>query len=126
MDTIHEIIDAFAAKQREWRGDHDRAIVARAVMLAVYQHAVHAAVCARNAGLALDVRETSGDGIELVFRGRSARFRRGTSGAVWVHVVESDGATSADRRPTMPESVGGADDWAGEQVSEALSVLMAT
>ncbi len=122
VTTIPEILARVAAEQAAWREPHDRAILARAAMLAIHRQAFCAALCARELGLAVGVAERAGDGVELSFRGGIALFRRGGIG-VWLLVAHAHRTDGADHALMMPESVASADEWAESQVADALRAM---
>lgn len=123
MTTIPEILASIVAEQAEWREPHDRAILARASMLAIHCQAFRAAMCARELGLTVGVAERAGDGIEVSFRGGAALFRRGEHGGVWLRIAHAHRTDGADRALTSPESVATADEWAESQVADALRAM---
>lgn len=126
MTTIPAILDAAARERAKFRAPHDRAILARASLTALYAETLRRAVQARENGIEIKLVEWStSDSIEATYRGRSVRFRRGERNILRV-VVTGFPANSEmrDRELTPPDALSAAGEWAESVVDEVLCSLL--
>ncbi len=126
MATILDILDAAARERAKFRAPHDRAILARASLTALYTETLRRAIQARESGITIGLREWStSDSIEATYRGRSVRFRRGERNILRVVVTGfSANSEMRDRELTPPDALSAAGEWAESVVDEALCALL--
>lgn len=121
MTTTAAILARAAAERAAWAAPHERAILARAAMLALYREAFAAASSARDMGVALGLAEHADD-VALTFRGRSLRFHRSEGHALY---RTATGVAALPDRELTPPALIAVSEWAEAQMTEALDLLMA-
>lgn len=120
MTTIADILARVAAERAAWAAPHERALLARAAMLALHREAFAAASAARDMGVALVLAEHADD-VALTFRGRSLRFHRSEGHALYR--IATGVVAMPDRELALP-ALFAAGEWAETQMAEALGLLM--
>lgn len=123
-----KIINQKVQADSAWSAPHERAILARTAMLALYEEAFKAVSQARSTGASMDLEEwpqSVSDTVAIKFGGRELRFTHGPKHSI--RLIPSGyaaGSKVESRDLALPSSSGESREWAESQMAEIVSLIM--